>query len=162
MFCLLLNAGEAADGGLGEAGRPARDHGQLRGTNPTLLHVVRLRRSLIEEQRQFTRIGKTHVETATLTPTLSLTLTQAGLEAADDFIEEQKTYNMTTLDKNIAALNEEMVAMLGNLHTGVFIEETGEPSEVVGELDQVRRARNIHRLFGVYTSNPCLCAAEWG
>ena len=136
--------------------------------------MVRLRRSLIEEQRQFTRIGKTHVETATLTPTLtlaltlaltptlSLTLTQAGLEAADDFIEEQKTYNMTTLDKNIAALNEEMVAMLGNLHTGVFIEETGEPSEVVGELDQVRRARNIHRLFGVYTSNPCLCAAEWG
>jgi hypothetical protein len=38
----------------------------------------------------------------------------AGLEAADDFIEEQKTYNMTNLDKNIAALNEEMVRLTPN------------------------------------------------
>ncbi|KAK3267509.1 hypothetical protein CYMTET_23939 [Cymbomonas tetramitiformis] len=62
------------------------------------------------------------------------------LDEADVFIEERKQGMMATLDKNITNLNEELLAVLGNLHSGSFVEPESDPAEVVAELELIRNS----------------------
>jgi dynein heavy chain len=61
-----------------------------------------------------------------------------GMSDADDFIEDRKQSNIATLEKNIATMNDELLAVLGTLHGGSFMEPDSDPFEVVTELEKMQ------------------------
>eukprot|EP00242_Pyramimonas_sp_CCMP2087_P005349 CAMPEP_0198205188 /NCGR_PEP_ID=MMETSP1445-20131203/8681_1 /TAXON_ID=36898 /ORGANISM="Pyramimonas sp., Strain CCMP2087" /LENGTH=1441 /DNA_ID=CAMNT_0043877371 /DNA_START=94 /DNA_END=4415 /DNA_ORIENTATION=+ len=61
-----------------------------------------------------------------------------GISDADDFIKDRKQSNAATLEKNIATMNDELLAVLGTLHGGSFMEPDSDPFEVVTELEKIQ------------------------
>ena len=57
-----------------------------------------------------------------------------GLVEAEDYIEDRKTSMISTLDQSITTLNEELLALLGELHSGSFVDPESESAEVVSDL----------------------------
>ena len=64
------------------------------------------------------------------------TFTNAIIEA-ETFIEERKQGMMATLDKNINATNEEMLAVLGNLHSGMYVDPEAKAVAVCEDLEEL-------------------------
>ena len=60
-----------------------------------------------------------------------------ALAGAEAFIGARKQGMMATLDKNINATNEEMLAVLGNLHSGIYVDPEADAVEVCADLEEL-------------------------
>ena len=79
---------------------------------------------------------KDQVVTDDLTDAVAVYAT--NMESANSYIEERKQSMMTALDQNITATNDELLAILGNLHSGVVVEPDNDPAKMVGELETIQ------------------------
>eukprot|EP01018_Ginkgo_biloba_P022956 Gb_30436 [translate_table: standard] len=76
-----------------------------------------------------------------------------SIESADLFIEENKNSMMGDLDKQVNTLNEELIEMLGALHSGRFLMPESDPAEIVAELEQINsRILEIQARLEVFRS----------
>jgi dynein heavy chain len=57
-----------------------------------------------------------------------------SIEAADTFIEENKSSIMVELDRQVTSINEELINMLGLLHSGKYLIPESDPEEIVTDL----------------------------
>ena len=61
-----------------------------------------------------------------------------NMENAHTYVEGRKQSMMTALDQNITDTNDALLAILGNLHSGVVVEPTNDPGKMVGELANIQ------------------------
>lgn len=57
-----------------------------------------------------------------------------SLEAAYSYIQEMRESMMEDLDHKVTAINEELLNILGTLHSGEFLMPESDPEEVVADL----------------------------
>ena len=57
-----------------------------------------------------------------------------SIEAADSFIEENKSSIMVELDRQVTSINEELINILGLLHSGKYLIPESDPEEIVPDL----------------------------
>ncbi len=84
-----------------------------------------------------------------------------SIEAADLFIERHKNAQMADLDKQVNLISEELMTILGTLHSGKFLIPESDPAEVVADLTKINeriqeivetvdRYKGYQKLFQVY------------
>jgi dynein heavy chain len=84
-----------------------------------------------------------------------------SIEAADFFIERHKNAQMADLDKQVNLISEELMTILGTLHSGKFLIPESDPTEVVADLTKINeriqeivetvdRYKGYQKLFQVY------------
>jgi dynein heavy chain len=84
-----------------------------------------------------------------------------SIEAADFFIERHKNAQMADLDKQVNLISEELMTILGTLHSGKFLIPESDPAEVVADLTKINeriqeivetvdRYKGYQKLFQVY------------
>eukprot|EP00898_Chlorokybus_atmophyticus_P003847 jgi/Chlat1/4463/Chrsp29S04567 len=85
---------------------------------------------------------------------------QAAVVNAEEYITDRKGGMMNTLDKQITAINEELLSLLGSLHSGPYVEPDSLPSATAAELHAVQEGlgalgsragecQRYQRLFGM-------------
>eukprot|EP01018_Ginkgo_biloba_P016070 Gb_13037 [translate_table: standard] len=76
-----------------------------------------------------------------------------SIESTDLFIEENKNSMMGELDKQVYTLNEELIEILGALHSGRFLIPESDPTEIVAELEEINsRILEIQARLKVFRS----------
>eukprot|EP01018_Ginkgo_biloba_P023461 Gb_06279 [translate_table: standard] len=66
-----------------------------------------------------------------------------SIESIDLFVKENKNSMMGELDKQVNTLNEELIEILGALHSRRLLTPESNPREIVGELEQKKKAWQI-------------------
>lgn len=76
-----------------------------------------------------------------------------SMEQADLFIEERKPAMKQDLDTKVTALSEELLTILGTLHSGKFLVPESHHVEVVADLEKIKtRISEIRALTETYKS----------
>eukprot|EP00899_Mesostigma_viride_P020786 jgi/Mesvir1/28709/Mv19680-RA.1 len=90
----------------------------------------------------------------------SVQLYLSALEKADEYIDDRKQSMMATLEKQIQQQNEELLAVLGSLHSGAYVEPDSDCEAVVADLftltehiqlsvERSKTWQEYQRLFGM-------------
>ena len=61
----------------------------------------------------------------------------SSLEDGTDFIDDKKAGMVTTLDKDIVEMNEALLSLLAELHSGIYVVPESNPKQVLRELAKV-------------------------
>ncbi|KAL2622255.1 hypothetical protein R1flu_002460 [Riccia fluitans] len=74
-----------------------------------------------------------------------------SLESAYAHIQENKAAMMDDLDKNVTAISEELLNILGTLHSGKYLQPESDPVEIVTDLEAINeRLVEIRQTAEVY------------